>query len=98
MRLTAKEARRLGIRAERAERQERAPVEHREGSYAWACSLGWQFGTTGSRGELVYAWKAEGRRVLRTATYPAGAGDDLGSHYKAACEAVVRGEYAEVGG
>jgi hypothetical protein len=94
MRLTRKEARRMGITEEATERQPRAPVAHKEGSYAWACSQGWQFGTTGRRGELVYAWKAEKGVLLRTPLFPCGAGDDLGAHYQPACAAVARGEYS----
>jgi hypothetical protein len=95
MRLTRKEARRLGIKDE-APRVERSPVVHTPGSYAWAGAQGWMLATTGIRGELVYAWRANGPRLWRTADYPAGAGDDLGSHYRAACAAIARGEYAEV--
>lgn len=95
MRLTRKEARRMGIKEEATERRPHAPVAHKEGSYAWACSQGWQFGTTGARGEFVYAWKMEQGTRLRTATLPCGAGDDLGAHYRPACAAVARKEWTE---
>jgi hypothetical protein len=95
MRLTRKEARGLGIKEEAAERKERPAISHKEGSYAWACSQGWHLATTGARGEFVYAWKVQAGRVLRTATLPCGAGDDLGAHYRPACAAVARKEWTE---
>lgn len=64
-------------------------------SYAGLSQIGWSFATTGERGHLIYAWRVDKGRVLRTPTYPCGAGDNLGSHYRPAIEAINRGEYEE---
>lgn len=92
LKLSPKQARKMGL----VEKIPHAPKERRQpgpNSYAGCCDRGWMFTTEGEAGDLVYAWKVEEGATLRTLVYPAGAGDDLGKHYRPAIEAIVRGEY-----
>jgi hypothetical protein len=94
LKLSPKQARKMGL----VEKETRQPAPRRQAgpnSYAGCGLLGWQFATEGAQGECVYAWKVQKGVTLRTSVYPAGAGDDLGKHYRPAIEAIGRGEWTE---
>lgn len=89
LKLSPKEARKMGL----IEKTPHAPKPRAipgPNSYAGCVLIGWMFTTIGEKGESVYAWRPGG---VRTPLFAAGAGDDLGKHYRPAIEAIVRGEW-----
>lgn len=92
LKLSPKQARKMGL----IEKTPPAPKPRAipgPNSYAGCGLIGWMFTTIGEKGESVYAWKVQKGEILRTLVYPAGAGGNLGAHYRPAIDAIVRGEY-----
>jgi hypothetical protein len=94
LKLSPKQARKMGL----VGKETRQPAPRRPASlnsYVGCGDQGWFFTTEGAQGERVYGWKAEKGLTFRTATFPAGGGDDLGKHYRPAIEAIGRNEWTE---